>query len=88
MTTTRRAAILAAMGTTAVMSAATAAQPVNPSGERCENCRFWLRTPLPSEGWCRRMPPADLHSPLGLSGGHPRTGPSAWCGEWKDTDDD
>jgi hypothetical protein len=40
--------------------------------EKCENCRYWLRT-LPGPGRCRRYPPQD---------GDERIASGYWCGEW------
>jgi hypothetical protein len=64
---------------------------LNPSGERCENCRFFFQTEpnkeLQRQTVCRRYPPTGIAMPgpggqMVTMAFFPAITLTFWCGEW------
>lgn len=49
---------------------------------RCDTCAFMQAVPRADAGYCRRFPPAVIHSDEGSCSAYPVVKPADWCGEF------
>jgi hypothetical protein len=62
---------------------------MNPQGQRCENCRFFVEGEVYDEidGACRFNPPVIVFAP-DLPSRFPQVLPWDWCGKWEPMTED
>lgn len=57
------------------------------TGEKCQNCKFFLHQKLTQQGACRRYPPTAMIMPMGnqlsVIAQFPEMKVEGWCGEFK-----